>query len=75
MKTDDLIQLFKWKMLKRRHYVDAMQARGITPVIKRGDCDENTDDERKEREQLDELEDKKRAAKEREEKLLRSKRE
>lgn len=73
MKTDDLIQLFKWKMLKRILYVDAMQARGITPVIKKGECDDNTDDERNQREELEEA---KRIAKERKrQELLRIERE
>ena len=76
MKTDDLIQLFKWKMLKRILYVDAMQARGITPVIKKGECDDNTDDEKNQREELEELEEAKRIAKERKrQELLRIERE
>jgi len=53
METDDLVQLFKWKMLSRINYVDAMRARGITPKIKKGECEEDSNDELKQRHELE----------------------
>lgn len=70
MKTDDLIQLFKWKMLSRMNYVDAMKVRGIMPVIKRGDCEEDSGDELKQRHELESLKERKIAVQERKRKEL-----
>jgi len=52
MKTGDLIQLFKWRLLSRINYVDAMIARGIQPKIKKGECEEDSNDELRQRHEM-----------------------